>query len=426
MQSTLPAGQRGTVALGVSLVLLFAMTLVTFFSQRTLRFEQRSSTNQYRSTQAFEAAEAGLEWALAMLNDPRRIDAACRPAVAAPGSFLARYAAPGPDGALVPAAALRPGCSLGTDGLACSCQASGNPVGLPADAPSFTVEFDPVAGDPQSLRVTSRGCTDLAASCVPGAVLRGDAVATLQVLLKRIPLLRSPPVAALTAGGDVALAGSFGIVNTDARTLGYAIHAAGELSLAPTVTWTTLSGSPPAEALIRRDATLSRLASADALGDRYFGAVVGSTLEHFGSAPTTLRIEGCDAAACAVALRAAHARGYRAFLIDGDLQLDGAGWPGDSVGTAAEPLAVVVVRRLQRTGTASAHGFFYAGNATWQGGTLHGALVTHQGAQGSAGELTYDTETLARLHGPFARVPGSWHDGRCAQQDPATSCVFNP
>ena len=194
--------QRGAATLAVAMVLLFAMTIVAFFSQRALLFEQRTSANQYRAALAFEAAEAGLEWATAMLNDPRHIDAACRPQPGQPTSFRARYVPQSADGALLPLVALRPGCSLASGGPVCSCHVAGLPVGLPADTASFTVEFANVPGDPQSLRVTARGCTDAGSQCVQGSAHEADAAATTQALLKLRPLLRATPVAALTAGGD--------------------------------------------------------------------------------------------------------------------------------------------------------------------------------------------------------------------------------
>ena len=63
--------QRGAAALVVVMMLFFIMSLVAAYASRNLIFEQRTSANNYRSTQAFEAAEAGLEWAIAMLNGGR-------------------------------------------------------------------------------------------------------------------------------------------------------------------------------------------------------------------------------------------------------------------------------------------------------------------------------------------------------------------
>jgi Tfp pilus assembly protein PilX len=70
MGSRIPR-QQGAAALAVTLVLLFITTLVAAYAHRNHLFELSASTNQYRATQAFEAAEAGLEWTIALLNDPR-------------------------------------------------------------------------------------------------------------------------------------------------------------------------------------------------------------------------------------------------------------------------------------------------------------------------------------------------------------------
>ena len=53
--------QRGAAALIVAMVLLFAMTVVAFFANRTMIFEQRTSANQVRYTKGFELADAGME-----------------------------------------------------------------------------------------------------------------------------------------------------------------------------------------------------------------------------------------------------------------------------------------------------------------------------------------------------------------------------
>jgi Tfp pilus assembly protein PilX len=88
--------QRGAAALAVALVLLVGATFVAFFANRTMIFEQRTSANQYRSTKAFELADAGIEWAIARLNDPQTLTAGtCVPASGSGlVSFLGRYGRP--------------------------------------------------------------------------------------------------------------------------------------------------------------------------------------------------------------------------------------------------------------------------------------------------------------------------------------------
>lgn len=422
--------QHGVAALGTALVLLFAMTLIAFFAHRALLFEQRASANQYRAARAFEAAEAGLEWAAARLNDPRRIDASCQPATGATASFRARYAPMSVGLAFAPVTAARPGCSLGAASLACSCPGDGSPPAQAEDAPGFTVEMAAVPGDPESLRIVSRGCSGLGAQCVPGSD-RGpaDATATVQALLKLRPGIRSLPVAAVTAGGPATLGGGLRLANTDVRTQGRAVHAAAAVGLAAGVGVGTLPGSPVAQAVLADDEFLARLAAQDADGSGFFAAWFGLTPEQFAAAPTTHRLGGCQGAGCAIAIQAAWAEGHDSFVVDGDLQLDAGGWPGAAIGTPERPLLLVVRGRLVLRGGARFHGLIYVDAAPGSASIdaqVDGALVARGplDAHGS-GTLTYDPAILTRLAarvGVVARVPGSWQDGRCAGADPALTC----
>ena len=149
------AGQRGVAALFVTVMLCFAMVLAVAVAHRNVVVEEQRSANELRAASAFEAAEAGLDWALARINDPSRIGADCLPSAdAAAVSFrerLVRIDVPSGDlaprtwmdgGTPVP---LQAACVRGADGWTCRCPASGRPV-LPASvgsamAPAFVVEL---------------------------------------------------------------------------------------------------------------------------------------------------------------------------------------------------------------------------------------------------------------------------------------------
>ncbi len=68
MTSTRPERQRGAAALGVTLVLLFLLTILAVMGSRVLVQETRSTANELQAARAFEAAEAGLEYGVAWLN----------------------------------------------------------------------------------------------------------------------------------------------------------------------------------------------------------------------------------------------------------------------------------------------------------------------------------------------------------------------
>ena len=61
MKKSTCGSQRGAAALAVSMLLLFASSIVVFYLNRGLIFEQKTFANQMRSTSAFEVAEAGVE-----------------------------------------------------------------------------------------------------------------------------------------------------------------------------------------------------------------------------------------------------------------------------------------------------------------------------------------------------------------------------
>ncbi len=65
---TLPHRQAGMATLVISLVVVFLAALATINASKGILFEQKTSTNQYWGTQAHEAAQAGLEEALAWMQ----------------------------------------------------------------------------------------------------------------------------------------------------------------------------------------------------------------------------------------------------------------------------------------------------------------------------------------------------------------------
>ena len=60
--------QRGAAALGITLVLLFILTILAVLGSRVLVQETRSTANELLAARAFEAAEAGLEYGVAWLG----------------------------------------------------------------------------------------------------------------------------------------------------------------------------------------------------------------------------------------------------------------------------------------------------------------------------------------------------------------------
>ena len=90
LRSSTASSQEGAAALIVVVVLFFILAMVTAYAGRNLIFEQRTSVNNQRATQAFEMAEAGLDFAIGLLSSGR-VDEACRPDEDAPQTFRQRH-----------------------------------------------------------------------------------------------------------------------------------------------------------------------------------------------------------------------------------------------------------------------------------------------------------------------------------------------
>lgn len=415
--------QRGVAALVVTMTLFFAMLLVAVFANRNLVFEQRSSANQYRATQAFEAAEAGLEWAQAQLNSAQRIGADCR-ASADPAavSFRDRYLSAPPGAAgfsgqtwnnAGTAQALQPNCVRSATGWRCSCPGSGHPqLSAATDvqpAPAFAIEFLPGARS-GVVRVVARGCSSLAGACAPGSATAADASARVEVALALLPALASAPAAALTARAAIQAPGAaLRIHNGDVASGGVAVHAGANVELDAAHS-SGPAGAPRAHAIVSNDASLAAL-GADQLFAGYFALERAS----WAAQPSVTSVT-CSGN-CAAALEGAIAgAGSNALIrISGPAVIEGP----VTLGRASQPALIVVDGAVQLRGPVALHGLLYASALTWSGpvpsgALVRGALISEAGYQGDGTpELVYDAAALDRLRtrsGSFVRVSGSWRD----------------
>jgi hypothetical protein len=423
--------QRGASALIVVMLLFFMMMLVTAYANRSMVFEQRTSANQYRATQAFEAAEAGLDWAVSLLN-AGRVNASCQPS-SLPGdlTFVDRYLISDADTGIyqpIPnptpvadADTVRPGCVRTADNLgACACpQSGGTPLAAPTEAgafPAFTVELAPVLRTgstevlPGVVRVIARGCSGVDPRCVPGATTNADAYAETSVIVALARGLSSKPPATVTVRGGVNLpTGSVRIVNQDEGTNGVTINAGGDIATGADPSIFSRPGTPAEASIMPADESLAALDD-DAFFRSYFGV----------DAPSFSRMPGVTRVACAGdctgALGEAVASGGYMFWVDGALQLTSA----MSLGTPDRPVMIVANGPLQFAGAVQVHGIVYGHSLDW-GNTgpddafVRGAVILRDDCCTGSGTpvLVYDSDVLNRLYtlsGSFARVNGSWKD----------------
>ena len=349
--SALAPSQRGAATLAMAVMLLAAMLLVLLAANRTTLLELRQAANQEQSTVAFEAAEAGLEWATAMLNAPQRLGNDCRPSPLSSETLRERQLDMSTP-SLAPRALL-PACLRGPDGWSCACPSGAAADLATADGPQTQAAFllRMAAGPrPGVLRLTSIGCSRWAGDCRPGAGGREPASAHSEVLLALQPALPAPPIAALTvrdAGSDTGpfFASHFGL----------------------------------SKALWKNQAAVRAL---DCRGD------------------------------CGAALTVLTTAGVSLVSAPGDLLLQGPltlGTPQRPVLIVADG-AVRLQGAVTLHGVLYANGLSWAAPTA----TVRGALISEGSAAGDASlDLARDAAVLDILRtrdGSFVRLPGSWRD----------------
>jgi len=386
--------KQGLAALPVVMILFFVMAMVAAYTNRNLIFEQRISASSYQAARALQAAEAAQDWALVMLN-AGRIDSNCQPSVdAANTDFRHRYLTEArsvtgaADGYSVirrdaPLAQwLRPACVFTDDaGLACICPSLANPDllnSLPSSLGSaFSVRFTLPGNAVRAgaLGLLARGCANQGSgtgSCVtqtdtPPAV---DALVSTQATLGLVRALPRAPTTALTANG--------------------AITGMGAANRPATSPW------------VSDEAGFAALFGMDRLSYRRQPAVVGITCN--GS---------CTSSSLSAVLDG-HPR--NTLWVEGNLVLNTA----DSLGSAADPLMLIVSGTLTVAAKVQIFGFVHANGIMWAAGAeaaqLQGAMVSTAAFTATAivnpDDLSYNRELLDIIHlryGSFVRVPGSWN-----------------
>lgn len=423
-------GARGSAALAITVLLLLITSIAVLYVNRSVLFEQRTAANVLQATQAHEAAEAGIEWATGMLNAPFDIGANCSLLTTTNQSFRKRYlltrfnAAP-PSSDVIPATNTFPGCKLTATGLACNCPAVPANGTAVADlgtslAPSFTVAFEAVAGDPEAVKVTAYACNAQAAACNSTNFGASDGHARLTVTLKMRPMLRAMPSAPLTCGTTCDLGGAYNIANGDVTTNGILVNAGDGITAGPGVIAATLPGQPVNNAMVGEDSSLSALASSDTSTcsqSAMFNAYFGSTIEQYRDLPSTKTLSCSSAATCKTALDGAYADGWRSFYMATDLHLSG----NSTYGSRSDPITLVTPHAIDLNGGNTFYGLIFSNDAqTDDLGTgaanIFGAQVSCRGYRNNGnGTLTYDPEALnnaRRLTSVMVRVSGSWRDFR--------------
>lgn len=414
--------QRGAGSLLVVTVLTMVLAVTVIFGHKTILFEQKTATNQYRSTMAFEAADAGLAWATAMLNKQEKITTACvnDAATSASVNFKSKYLnANITTGAIAPihSGTVTAACvyNLTGGGLQCSCPAAGAAPSFTSAAiaalgagytPGFAVAFttNSVTG---TVDVVSYGCS----SVITNSACGGDAAAQVSVSLGQVSGLSTPPGAPLTARGNVQVSNAAGVVvNPDPNTNGVTINAGGDIAIDPSkLQILTTPGTPPASTLVGNDSSLQQTTE-----DGMFATYFGMSKEAYKNLPAT-KVLSCAAGCSATDVQNAYKDGARQIWVLGDLKINA----NTILGSSTDPFVMVVDGSIHVNGGPEIFAVIYSTAITWDetgsgNALLRGAAISEGGFKHTGnGKYYYDPDVMRRIRSSassFVKVPGSWRD----------------
>ncbi|HNT38810.1 MAG TPA: pilus assembly PilX N-terminal domain-containing protein [Rubrivivax sp.] len=421
-----PRRQHGAATLIVVMVLFFVMSLVAAYASRNLIFEQKTSANLYLATSVAGTADAGLDWALGLLNSGR-IDDDCKPSTnpLAP-SFRQRYldfdtssggiaVKPGVrDGPLWPM------CWFDSGANAWNCHCPSDPAAPGSIAttpsatavPSFRVRFvnlDNAVPPTRSgmVRVEVQACPQFDAACLSfPAAHATECTGTACAMIALSPGLKSPPVTALTARGSIGA--PLTASSPNAGGAGFAVVAGG--SIAPTVIAHGPAGVPASRLMYPAAPSLSDPLLTE---ERMFAAVFGAWPLTYDAQPGAVTIDCSSSCGSTVIRNAIELNPGRVFVLDGDVALDG----GAPIGTETEPVTLVVNGNLGFSAPTTVHGLVYVRAANWVTsghGEILGAVVAQGDVTGAGSfEILYDKAILERLQhasGSMVLIPGGWKD----------------
>ena len=420
--------QRGVATIAGVLVLLALVALALLHSEQHAAAERHASESHVRRTRDAQVASAGLDWALAQLNEPRFAQARC--AASDPTRIRFRQRA-------LQEAKLHAQCGIDAYGaLECRCSPEG--MGEPSDAlaASFRLTLQRSASATQArVDAAAVGCGPPAARCadVPMEMPKEAAGQTHARSASTFALLavpRTPPRAALVAAGEAHVGTQATITNQDLDSAGITVAAAAAVSVAAEQLG-TLPGRPSAASVVESDARLVELATngsgAASFWQQFLGIDMAALRAHASTRLVCSPLDpNCPAQAlkcslpieCGRAAVAALNEGHSVVWLDAPALLPLPTLAAD-VATQNAPVLVVATAPLQLDGPRRIHALVLLdfADASLHGAAgveLHGAVVASRrvAIEGPLA-LRYDPLALASLGalaGRFVTVPGSWRD----------------
>lgn len=366
MINLFPRSKSGAVTLIFTVVLLVLSTLIIIFAASFNITQDKLVANFSRNNQAFEAAQAGLEFGIPYLQQNS-------------AAILAN-----PVNGFIPSYS----------------NASTSNVAL-ANGSQFTVTYsNPVAYSYDIISISSTGTSD-----------DGTSIRVVSQLVKLNSILANPPNVPLTGKTNIDIGGSSQIINTITNST---VQSGGSVAITGSAKTVLSTGTSSTSSLTKSDVT-QNISSINSMSQNdffatYFGVnqtTAKNSIAHYYTNSNTTNYSST-------------LNGMTGTSIWIDQTSGKATINGGTIGSSTNPVILIVNGQLDITGNVVIYGIIYAvgQSETDVTGTvnIYGALITaDQVTLRGNTQVTYSPTVLSNLKNQtstsyYAKVPGSWKD----------------
>lgn len=358
---------NGAATLIMTLVLMVLSTLIIIFAANYGKLQSKSITNIHRHQQAYEAAQAGLEYGINYLQQNT---------AAILANPVSGYIAPYTNNSI-------------TD------------VTL-ANNSKFSITYsNPTANNYDLIKITSTGTSD-----------DGTSTKTVSQLVEFGSLLLSPPTIPMTIKGDVSLSGDVEVINTYNN---YTITSGGTITLDNKAITVLSSGTSSRKKkldgdVIENDVTLGASSSSDMFVS-YFGlpesmvkSSTGTYITNDSNTDYSAQLDGLQGISIWIDQTA------------GTASITG----NTTIGSSSNPVVLIIKGTPSISGNITIYGFVYVDNPLLlniSGNVLVVGAIVATGGIDMVGtsNVMYSPLVLQNIQNQnsmkyFAKIPGSWKD----------------
>ena len=392
--------QTGAATISMALVLLLLVTMVGVYTSRTVAMEEKISGNDFRTRQAFEAAESGLQIAMAYISR--------------------RGGADKNDDGILDAVFDTDGDGVGDVNTMTFDNFSSTTVTLTGAFPRIGIQADGLSDDLTASRtIRAVGSTLDALPNAPSNPLTTKGI----VIVNGSATVHNPEGSSTIWGGsDVDLGSNNATATNVADPNDPTYPTCQETSMTCTTTRSSTKNAVGLD-VIEHDSTLTNL-TAEQLFENFFGL----SSVNYRASRVTLEVASGDAnnLASDAAAPGIHLGAGEVIWVEGTTSLKNTTTVGCEVpvtgnntcpAASLDPSILIINGDLIADGTPHFYGIVYViGNMDVTGNsTVTGAMITTGSLTSSTGgstDIWYNSDVLnaARDNGNLSGQPGSWHD----------------